>query len=263
MAEKTYRVPAVEKCVRLIQVLCESSKPLTLTEIAKGVGTNNNMAYRILRTLEAEGWIIQEKPGPKYRMSLRPFHFTSMPASRMDLTTAALEPMLQFWEKHGECCYLGVLDGDRVLYLETMDAVGGSVRIAVSRGERYILHTAAPGKVLLAHNEDVAEALLSAGLERYTENTICEPDEFHAEMQRIRENGYALDNEEGARGLLCLAVPIFNNESKVIGTFGISSLTVNYADIDEVFDKLGEDVIEVGKQISAALGHVGEGSSLD
>ncbi len=256
MAEKLYRVPAVEKAMRLIQVLCESSKPLNLTEIAKAVETNNNMAYRILRTLQAENWVIQEQSGPTYRMSLRPFHYTSMPASRTNLMLTASTPMNNFWKKHGECCFLGVLDEDRVLYLEAMAQVIGPVRVAVSRGGRYVMHTAAPWKVLLAYDLKVAEELVKQGLERFTENTICEKNAFHKELELTRERGYALDKEEGVRGLICMAVPIFDYENQVIGSFGISVLTANYKNIDEMFRILGNDVISVGKDISTALGYV-------
>ncbi len=255
MAEKSYRVPAVEKAVKLIQVLCESSSPMNLTEIAKQTGTNNNMAYRILHTLEAEGWIIREQPGPTYRMSLKPFHITCMPVNRMNLVIAASAPMNEFWNKHGECCYLGVLDGNKVLYLECMEQLSGAIRIAVNRGGRYTAHVAAPGKLLLAYDSKAAERIIDNGLERFTENTICTARAFRKELKLTRERGYAVDVEEGARGLLCMSAPVFNNDGDAVATFGISVLTANYADIDEVQNILGQDVIETGKKISAAIGY--------
>ena len=254
--EKTYNVPAVDKAVTLIQILCESPVPMSLTEIGRAVGTNNNMAYRILRTLQARGWVIQEQPGPRYHMSLLPFHHTSKPASRLNLVTATSKPMNEFWDKHGECCYLGVLDDDRVLYVDTREQVGGPIKISVNTGGRYLLHIAAPGKVLLADNKDATRRCIAAGLERFTENTFCTEKSFRKELQITKERGYALDDEEGARGLICMSVPIFNSEKKVVGSFGISVLTANYADIDTMFKALGEEVLEVGRQASAALGYV-------
>ena len=254
--EKSYNVPAVDKAVTLMQILCEATEPMSLTEISKAVGTNNNMAYRILRTLQARGWVIQEQPGPKYHMSLLPFHHTSKPASRLNLVVATSKPMNEFWNKHGECCYLGVLDGDRVLYVDTREQVGGPIKISVNTGGRYLLHIAAPGKVLLTGNEEATKLCLAGGLERFTENTFCTEDSFRKELQITKDRGYAFDDEEGARGLICMSVPIFDSEKKVVGSFGISVLTANYKDLDEMFEALGEDVIEVGRQASAALGYV-------
>lgn len=256
MSEKTYHVPAVEKAVKIIQALCESNTPLNLTQIAKTAETNNNMAYRILRTLQAQNWVIQEQPGPTYRMSLRPFHYASMPASRTNLMMASSKPINDFWTEYGECCFLGVLDGDRVLYLEALEQVSGPVKVSVNQGGRYVMHTAAPGKVLLAYNQETTEKLLAQGLERFTENTICDPTEFKKELAITLERGYALDDEEGARGLICMAVPIFNFENEVVGSFGISVLTANYKNIDEMLRILGDKVKAVGEEISTSLGYV-------
>jgi DNA-binding IclR family transcriptional regulator len=256
VAETKYRVPALEKAIQVIQLLCESSSPMNLTEVARQAGTNNNMAYRILQTLQSEGWIIQEQPGPTYRMSLKPFHFTSMPVNRMNLLAAASKPMNAFWQKHGECCYLGVLDDDKVLYLDCLEQVSGPIRISVNRGGRYTLHTSAPGKLLLAHNKEAAENTIKKGLERCTDKTLCKAADFREDLKLTAERGYALDDEEGARGLVCMSVPIFNNETDVVGTFGISVLTANYRSTRAMFEALGKDVIETGRQISSALGCV-------
>ena len=192
MNKKEYRVPAVDKALKVIQVLCESPAAMTLTEIAKAIDSNNNMVTRILGSLEAESWVNQEQPGPRYRMSLRPLYYTNMPLNRLDLVNASKEAIHNFWEKHGECCFLGVLDDDRVLYLEALDQTTGPVKVAVSRGGRYIIHTAAPGKVLMAYDDAACEKLLEQKLERFTENTICTKKDFRQEMKNIRANNYAL-----------------------------------------------------------------------
>ncbi|UDQ98902.1 IclR family transcriptional regulator [Lentisphaerota bacterium WC36G] len=256
MSEKSYRVPAVENAIKIIQTLCESNTPLNLTQIAKAANTNNNMAYRILKTLQAQDWVIQEQPGPTYQMSLQPFHYTSMPAARTTLMTAASQIIYDFWKKHGECCFLGVIDDNRVLYLEALEQTYGPVKVSVSRGGRYVMHTAAPGKVLLAYDKKLTDQIISEGLERFTDNTITDGKAFKKELELTKERGYALDDEEGARGLICLAVPIFNAEKSVVGSFGISVLTANYKNLDVMFDCLGQEVLDVAEKISISLGYV-------
>ncbi len=250
----SYDVPAVSKAIRLIELLCESDKSLGVAEIVRALELNNNMVFRLLKTLQKEGWIIQEDEGPKYRMSLQAFHHISKSVGRMGLKTAALKPMKELWEDIGECTFLGILDGDKVLYINTLDPVKGLVKISVETGGRYVMHTASPGKVLLAYNPDTLEKILKAGLKKFTKNTICEPRKFREEMEKIRKNKYAIDIGEGADGLLCFAVPIFNYDNEVVASIGISLLNVSYT-FEEMMTQLAPKVIKTGQQISQALGY--------
>jgi len=253
MAKTSYDVPAVRKALRLIELLCDSDEPLGVTEIGQRLELNKNMTFRLLRTLHGEGWIVQEE-GPKYRMSLRPFHHTSKPVGRMNLRTAAEEPLKELWKATGESTYLVVLDGDRMLVLDHLDSTR-DVRIAAKVGARYHLHAAAPGKLLLAHaGPSLLEELAEDGLQRFTAHTITNRDELRENLARIVAEGYALDLEEYADGLLCFAAPIFDYEEKVVGAIGISVLTL-YSTSKKMVDEFGHKVIAAGKRISAALGH--------
>ncbi len=253
MAKTSYDVPAVRKALRLIELLCESEEPLGVSDIGQRLKLNKNMTFRLLRTLHAEGWIVQED-GPKYRMSLRPFHHTSKPVARMNLRTAAEGPLHELWRSAGESTYLVVLDGNRMLVLDHLDSTR-DVRIAAKVGARYRLHCAAPGKVLLAHaGRSLLEELANEGFHRFTVHTMTTIDELREDLAKIIERGYALDLEEYADGLLCFAVPIFDYRGQVVGAVGISVLTLYYTS-ERMIEVLGSKVIATGKRISAALGH--------
>ncbi|MBI5723481.1 MAG: IclR family transcriptional regulator [Planctomycetes bacterium] len=248
-----YRVPAVEKMIQVMKLLCDSERSLGVSQISHALGINKNMIFRLLRTLHKEGWIVQEGEPPKYRMSLQAFHYTSKPVARMDIRVAAHGPLFELWQETGESCYLGVLDDDRVLYLEHFDSVG-SIKIAGRVGGRYLLHCSAPGKVLFAHaDEKLFQRLAKEGFTQNTDRTITDPRQLKKNLEEIRRSGYALDMEEYARGLMCFAVPVFDYAERIAGTVGLSVLALNYS-LDDMINKLGPKVIRTGREISLQLG---------
>jgi DNA-binding IclR family transcriptional regulator len=249
-----YNSPAVAKAIRVLELLCESSVPLTQAEIGRRLGLNNNMTFRLLRTLQEAEWVVKLDGG--YGMGLRPFHYTSMPVARQDVRKAGEGPVRDLWRATGESTYLGILDGLRVLYLESLDGTG-PLKIAARVGGRYELNCSAPGKVLLAYaGEPLLRAVVAAKPRKHTVNTITAKQKLAVELKAIRERGYALDREEYADGLMCFAAPIRNYEDRVVATVGISVLTLHYS-LRQLENDLGPKVLDAAAQVSAALGAIG------
>ncbi|MEN6493210.1 MAG: helix-turn-helix domain-containing protein, partial [Thermoguttaceae bacterium] len=97
----SYEAPALRKAVRLLELLCEVSEPLSVAQISQRLDLNKHMLLRLLGTLCDEGWVVQEE-GPVYRVSLVPLSHFSKPISRMNVVTAAEEPIDELWEATGE-----------------------------------------------------------------------------------------------------------------------------------------------------------------
>jgi DNA-binding IclR family transcriptional regulator len=128
------------------------------------------------------------------------------------------------------------------------------VRVSVELGGRYELHTSAPGKVLLAHDEQALAQQLARGLARRTARTIVDTDDLRGELLAARQQGYAVDQGEGADGLLCLAVPIFDHQARCVGTMGISVLSMNHS-MRSLQQTLLPELMQAGQQVSAHLGY--------
>ena len=213
------------------------------------------MVRRILRSLVAEGWLIQEPDGPKYRLSLRLFHIASRPLQRTHLHAAAQVPMHQLWEATGESTYLALLDDDRLLYVANLDSTR-PIRIAGAVGGRYLLHAAAPGKVLLAGAADperLLDRLEKEGFEALTLNTLTKRPDIEKEIEQCREHGYATDLEEYADGLMCIAAPITDHTGHTVATLGQSVLTLHF-DAEAMVKALLPGLLEAANAISLALG---------
>jgi DNA-binding IclR family transcriptional regulator len=254
-----YDVPAVRKAIRLIKLLCESDQPLGVSEISRALDINKNMTFRLLNTLNEEGWIVQDNGEPRYRMSLQAFQVTSQPVNRMGLKEVANGPLRKLWKETGESIYLGILHGESVLYLEHFDGTR-NIKIAGMVGGAYPLHCSAPGKVLLADaSKDLIEEMSRKPLKTYTESTLNDPIHLKEHLKQVRVQGWATDNEEYGRGLVCFAVPIKDYTGKVIAAIGLSTSTITWS-IEEVKTILGPKVIETGNEISRQLGYAGESS---
>lgn len=246
-----YRSPAVTKAINVIELLCDSPHPLTQAEIGRRLGLNSNMTFRLLHTLEEAEWVLRQENG--YTMGLRAFHHTSKPVARLDVQKAGAESVRDVWKATGESAYLGVLDGLRVLYLESLDATG-PLKIAAQVGGRYELNCSAPGKVLLAYEgEGLLDKVVKARPRKHTENTKTTKRDLRPELKLVVEQGYALDVEEYADGLMCFAAPIWNYEDRVVATVGISVLTLHYTK-KQLVKNLGGQVLEAAAKISTALG---------
>lgn len=254
MSERTYDVPAVRKAIGLIELLCESSRPLGITEISQRLGSNKNMVFRLIRTLTDLGWVTTDQDDNlKYRMTLQPFQLASMPVGRLSVHTAALRPLRQLWEQTEKSCYLCILDHRRALCVTHMEATG-DLRFTCRVGGRYYLHSTAPGKVLLAHaGLELLAQLGPDDLPELTSHTITHPVLLGEHLQEVREQGYALDLMENAEGVLCFAVPIFNYDSMVVGAVGLSTLTFQCSR-DTLISELGPLVSEAGRMTSQILG---------
>lgn len=252
MADTNYFIPAVARATELLEYLSASHVPLGVSELSRELKTNKNMVFRLLRTLQEQGWIVQEE-GLKYRVSSRPFCCFSRPVQRIGLREAAAAPLRKLWEETGEACYLATLDDDRCLFVEHLDSTR-EVRAQGRVGGRYKLHYCAPGKVLLAHaGRKLIDRVLGGPLEQNTAATISSKEELRQELALVVDRGYALDLEEYSRGMMCLAAPVFDADGQVAGALGITALTIHYTQA-ELVSVFGPKVLRAANEASENLG---------
>ena len=243
--------PAVEASVKVITFLAECEQEIGISEISRGTGINKNMVFRILNTLENEGWVYCNEQ--KYSLTLLLFGLASKPISRLSLNTAATPVLYDLLNETGESTYLGVLKDDKVLYVQHLDGIK-DVRVAGRLGGEYDLYCSAPGKVLLAYaDDDFIEEYTSRVLEKRTANSITEKNLLLKELENIRKNGYAIDKEEFGNGITCVAAPVFDYTGSVVGCVGNSAFTLNH-DSQSVIERILSPVLKAAKEISVCIG---------
>lgn len=243
--------PAVEAATKLIAYLAYQGREVGISEISRGIEMNKNMVFRILNSLEQEGWVYCHEQ--KYALTLLPFQLTSKSLSRMNLYTAATPGVLSLWRKTGESTYLGVRKEDKICYLQHYDGTG-DVRVAGRVGGEYQLYCSAPGKVVLAYaDSDFISQYVKGQFPKRTANTITEAEEMLAHLEQVRRQGYATDCEEFGNGITCVAAPIRDYTGAVVGAVGCSAFTLS-SDSEAVVQRLLPDVLAAAREISVCLG---------
>src|SRR5215210_2440273 len=197
---------------------------LTAREIAREIGTNLSSCYYLLNILIEEGYIEKTPCRGGYRIG--PTISVLNEASRSDFdfrVEPVVEELALRAQRHA---YAAVLSGGEVTVTQ-VKAPPKSSPVGVVAGFHGASHALALGKVLLASmgSEYVKGYIDDHGLEVFTPRTIVQPAQLHAHLNKVSMVGVALDFEEFAQNLCCVAAPVESERGKVEGTIGLSTTT--------------------------------------
>lgn len=245
-----YEVGALSKSIKVLECIAQSDDPLGVSEIVRRTRLAKNMVYRICQTLCEHGWLEAIEPGPVYRLTLTPFHIFSRALERLDLQELSHDEMKALQHKTGETVYLSVRNRDSVVNIGVREG-SNPLRVAGSLGASFDLHCTAQGKVLLAYQDADLKVLT---LKKYTDKTITTKKKLSVHLAEIREQGYAINNEEFGRGLLGCAAPIFDQHGHCIAAIGVFAASTNVSS-DDLHQQFAPLIKTAAANISRRLGH--------
>jgi DNA-binding IclR family transcriptional regulator len=178
--------------------------------------------------------------------------------SQIDLRSEARPYLIHLSELVKETIHLVVQDGDKALYIDKVDLYlkSSGLQMISRLGSRIGLHCSSVGKVLLANMEKhEVEAIISkTGLIKRTANTITNTARLMRHLASIRQNGFAIDDEENEEGIRCVAAPIRNESGRVAAAMSISGPTTRIT-MERIETDLKIRVCETANQISGKLGY--------
>ena len=249
------KAPAVDYALRIIEFLANSSDDVGIADICNNLNINKNAISRVLEALSEQNWIyLTDASQKKFRLSMKPFSLISKSAEKNNISKISKPYLDEIHNTFGDSVYFGIKNNDSVIYMLHYDSVK-DVRINGCVGGEYPLHCAAPGKTILAHSKksEIEEYFKAPHFKR-TNNTIVTLDDFLAEANTIQEKGFALDNEEFAKGIVCVACPIFDCYGNVVAAIGISSLTI-YDTVNSLVNEKLPLIKDAALKISLSLGY--------
>jgi IclR family acetate operon transcriptional repressor len=225
----------------------------TLSALARAVDMTPTTASRLLETLKNRGFVDHDSATGLFSVGLRAFTVGSSVLRARKLDRVALPAMRVLGDVTGLPVNLAVRDGRSAIYIEQIEAPG-VVRLSVQPGVQMPLHATAVGKALAAWlwAEALDEALLSAPLSAFTKHTMTQPDDILRDLIRIRERGWATDDQEYQVGLFCLAAPVYDLSGNVVAAISASTLA-SLVDADNL-NGLAERVMDSAWEISAKMG---------
>jgi IclR family transcriptional regulator, acetate operon repressor len=206
-APTPYGIRAVLRVLDILDFLQGAPGGMALQPLADAVRLPKSSVFRYLSTLEARGYVERDAATGFYRLGRA---FMPSRALHLEVLTARARPLLAaLRDRFGETCNLGILDGNRVAYLEIVESPK-AMRLAARKGDRDPIHSTALGKAIAAHlpAEQVRAILTAEGLPRRTGRTITSLDAFLRELAVVREQGFAMDNGENEEDGCCVAVPV-------------------------------------------------------
>jgi len=216
-----YSVPVVRSTFRILEELARSQR-LGLKEITQNTSIAKSTVFRILNTLVQIGYVIRDS-NRYYRISPMLGRLVNEEAIYEELRRLALPLMLELRDKYGETVNLGIQEFDKVTYIEVVPSEF-ALRLQESRGASVPAHASALGKVILAFSpQNVVEQFIRPHhLQSITTNTITDPDDFLAEIKRVRNAGFAFDRGEGSLLAVCIGAPILDEQGHAIAAMSIS-----------------------------------------
>lgn len=254
-ARRKVDLKSVERTLSLLEAFSLECPELTAAELAKKAGLPQSSVYRFIRALVNKGFLVRSGSGKnKYRLGIKIFELGSIVWKSMNLRDIVIPLMDELSNWSGETVHLGVLDGNEVVSIESSES-SQSLRMASLIGKRVCLHSTGIGKAILAFlpDEMIERIIKEKGLPVFTPNTIRDRDSLWKEIQTIRKQGYAVDNEENEIGVRCVAAPIRDHSGQVIASLSISGPASRIT--EEKIPSFAQKVIEVCQKISKQLGY--------
>lgn len=234
-----YTIRAVERVCQILDLLQQSDDVISLVDVADATGLPKSSAFRYLATLEARRYVERDPVSGDFRIGLA---LLPLQAKQLDLLVQRATPHLQHLsDTFEETANLGLLDGNRVVYLKIVESPKG-VRLAARTGDRERVHSTALGKAICAGlPEEKVQAMLTAeGMPKATDRTITNPGKYLAELKRVRDRGYALDDRENEPDGRCVAVPLTGLQLPAAISLSAPSVRLPLNDVDQVVTALTE-----------------------
>ena len=245
----------VERALAILEYVASEPRGLSVKEIAQALHLNISICYHLTNTLIAQNYLIK---GDDRRLSMGPKIAALYQAFRRNANPGRdFLPILQgLMHETRETAYLAAWDHGEVV-LQALVEGRETLRVAgLHVGLRGPAHARASGKVVLAYlPEDELDAFLRRHpLTAVTGNTITDPAQLRRALADIAKAGYALDNQEFAEGVCCLAVPYFGPEGAVEGAVTVSAPVTRFFGAEP---RIHEAVLRAGETISRLYGYEG------
>jgi DNA-binding IclR family transcriptional regulator len=244
---------SIVKMMAILDCFSTLERKLSVADIAKKTKMPRGTAHRIIRTMRELGLLEQERQRDQYRLGMKLFEIGTTVLANMDLHREAKSSVESLTRVSGETVHLSVFDGVNSTVINRTDPEGNRVNTLFVL-ESSPAHATSSGKAALAFQPEAAiEKFISLGLRRISPNTITDPRQLRAELERVRERGYAIDNEELNPGTKCVGAPIRNASGRVFASLSVSGPARRFtADRIEAFSEL---VKQYAGAVSAQLGY--------
>lgn len=246
------RVKSAENTLMILELIAE--KPRSFSELIVLMNSNKATVFRLITTIENQGYIYKNQKD-FYQLTLKLYSLGKKEIERHDLLEVAKPFLLKLVKDVKETVVISIFTKDMVYYLDKIEW-NSALRIVVEPGRTAPLYCVASGKLYLSHfsDEELDDYFNRQLLKSFTVNTITSIDTLKNEIVKIREQGFAIDNEEWEEYLRGIAFPIYDYTNKMIASLSISGVSYRFSE-EKIFS-IVDEVSLITKKISELLGYI-------
>ncbi|BDX21596.1 IclR family transcriptional regulator [Polynucleobacter sp. TUM22923] len=244
-------IQVIERMMNLLDALAVHEESTGLKNLAEETQLHPSTAHRILNDLVACR-LVERGDGGTYRLGLKLLELGNLVKARLSVREAAQAPMRALHKLTGETINLSVRQGDEIVYIDRAYSERSGMQVVRAIGGRAPLHLTSVGKLFLA-SDDVSQVrayVTRTGLSGHTKNSITDLSKLDIELNHVKKDGHARDNEELELGVSCIAAEIFDDSGKLVAGLSLSSPT------DRIQSEWLRQLQDTAIQISKGMGYI-------
>jgi IclR family KDG regulon transcriptional repressor len=246
------KLASLEKSLKLIDTLSKNPRGMSLSQLSEALNYPKSTAHHILSTLLPYEYVSQDPETKKYSLGFKFLSIGRVILDTIDVRRTAHRHLLELHEQCKEAVHLAILRDGKVIYIDKIDTQG-MVSLATYIGYRTDPHAAAGGKILISElsRKQIIDIYQERPLKTYGKNTITSIPRLFEELEKIKKQGYAIDNEEYYEGIRCVAAPI-RAGWKIVAAISITGAIFTMT-MERMHNELKAMVMETGERISNEL----------
>lgn len=245
IGRKDYYIKSVIKSLNILSLFSESRRELSISEISEVLDLGLSTTYRLLSTLEYKNYVEQNPLNLKYKLGCeflnKAFLVSNNEANIIKKSVPYLENLRDFSK---ESVSLAVLDGTNIVYIAKIDS-HELLRTNIEVGRKFLAHKTALGKVLLAH---LSSKKFNRLYNIYRFSADLNVSELRKCLEKVKIEGFSIDDEECTPGIRCMAAPIVDVTGEVSTAISISGPTIRFT--LEKIDLCKRELIKAAREIS-------------
>ncbi|RSL33057.1 IclR family transcriptional regulator [Salibacterium salarium] len=252
-ANHAVSVQSVDRALHILDLLQQEPKGIGITELSNKLDVSKSTVHRLLMSLWKKGYVQQNKETERYWLGLKCLQLGESVSENLDVRQKAKPYLEQLAKKTSETVHLVTLENNEIVYIDKIET-HATIRMFSRVGKRAPLYCTGAGKAMLAFlSENERQNVYAAtSFHAFTNTTITTVDGLEKHLEGIRENGFALDEEEHEEGIQCAASPIFDYAGKVVASVSVAGPVIRVK--DEKLALIAEDVKQTAAAVSQEMG---------
>lgn len=250
-------VQSLERALTILNKISEYPDGIPIARLSEQVGLTKSTTHRLLATMANMNYVVKDEETDKYKLGLQILFLSRNLFNNFNIVNTAKRYLEKLSHEVNETVHLCIEDHGEVIYIDKIES-NQTIRMYSRIGSRAPMYCTGVGKILLSGmDKDYFEELISKmNFIPKTPTTITSKEEFVKEIEKVKSQGFALDNSENEEVLRCIASPIYDHKGKIIASFSVSGPS-NRVTMDVINHTLIEKMKQYSLEISKNLGYSG------